>query len=148
MDPATLIVSALALGASAGVKYIAETGIKETYNILKNLIKQKYPDVFIDRMEKNPSSDKQRQAVEEDIQNSGADKDKDIVLAAQKLIEKINEIVPETLQVFGVNIEDVRATSIAIEDISSSGTGVQIKGSEFKGDIDIKKVNSGKSPKA
>ena len=147
MDPATLIVSALALGASAGVKYIAETGLKDFYDTLKNLIRQKYPDVFIDRLEKNPSSEKQRQAVEEDIQNSGAGKDKDVVIAAQNLIEKLNEISPESLQVYGVNLEDVRATSVLIEDITSSGTGVQIKKSDFQGDINIKKVNSGERPK-
>lgn len=148
MDPALLIVSALALGASAGVKYVAESGLKDAYDALKELIRRKYPNVFMDRLEKMPTSEKQREAVEEDIQNSGANRDKDVIVAAQQLIEKINEISPELLPVFGVNLEAVRATSISIEDITSSGTGVQIKESEFKGDINIKKVNSGKSPKA
>ena len=42
MDPGTLIVTALALGAAAGLKATAEQAVKDTYSGLKRLIIDHY----------------------------------------------------------------------------------------------------------
>jgi len=57
MEPITAIVTALALGAAAGLKPIAEQAIKDSYAALKALITRKYAGVNVDLLEQNPASE-------------------------------------------------------------------------------------------
>ena len=45
MDPITVIVTALATGAAAGVGATAEQGLKDAYEGLKTFVKKKYRQV-------------------------------------------------------------------------------------------------------
>jgi len=61
MEPLTIVISALALGAATGIKSAAEKAVKDGYEGLKNLIKAKYPNVSIERLERKPDSKTQRE---------------------------------------------------------------------------------------
>jgi hypothetical protein len=60
MEPITAIVTALALGAAAALKPVAEQTIKDSYAAPKALITRKYAQVHLDQLEANPSSKSRR----------------------------------------------------------------------------------------
>lgn len=143
MEPVTIIITALALGAATGVKSIAEQAVKDGYEGLKTLIKTKYPNVSIDRLERKPDSETQRKAVEEDLADSGGDKDLEILQKAKILIEAIESLPKEEVPAIGVNLEKIKGASLTIEDVIATGYGVNVKEGEFQGNVSIKKIRAG-----
>jgi hypothetical protein len=143
MEPVTVIISALALGAATGVKSVAEKAVKDGYEGLKSLIKNKYPNINIDRLERKPDSDTQRKAVEEDLVDAGGDNDLEVLQKAKTLIEAIESLPKEEVPAIGVNLEKIKGASLTIEDIIATGCGVNIKEGEFQRDLVIKKVRAG-----
>ncbi len=88
MEISSMIVTALALGASSGIKGIAEKSIKDAYAALTNLIESKYKDkVNVNLLEKSPESATRQAVVKEDIINCGADKDSEVLLAVTSLFD-------------------------------------------------------------
>lgn len=143
MEPVTIIVTALALGAATGIKSVAEQSVKDAYEALKNMIQAKYPNVGVDRLERKPDSETQQAAVKEDIVDVGGDKDVEILQKAKTLLESIENLPVVDLPAIGVNFENIKAGSLNLEDIIATGTGVNVKDGEFQGDITIKKISAG-----
>lgn len=146
MDPISLIVIALATGAAAGLKQTAETVVKDTYAGIKALLKRKFEGVSIDMLESDPTSKTRQEILKQDLAKAGAGNDKEVLQHAKQLIEAIQMHAPEVATAVGVNLEDVKAASLRLDEIVASGTGgagVIVKRSEFTGDIDIKKVRAG-----
>lgn len=143
MESVTIIITALALGAATGVKSIAEQAVKDGYEGLKTIIKTKYPNVSIDRLERKPDSETQRKAVEEDLVDSGGDKDFEILQKAKILIDAIESLPKEEIPAIGVNLEKIKGASLTIEDVIATGYGVNVKEGEFQGDVSIKKIRAG-----
>ena len=56
MDPITIILTALVVGAAAGLKPTAEKAVKDAYAGIKSLIKRKYGQVKVDILESDPAS--------------------------------------------------------------------------------------------
>jgi hypothetical protein len=143
MEPATIIVTALALGAATGMKSVAEQAVKDGYQGLKNLIKKKYPDIGVDRLEKKPDSKKQQDAVEEEIADLGADKDTEILQKAEVLLDTVKNLPAENVPAIGVDLEKIKAAALKVKDIIATGTGVKIREGEFSGEISIEQVRAG-----
>ena len=143
MEPATIIVTALALGAATGLKSVAEKGVKDSYEAIKNLIISKYPKVGIERLEEKPDSKKRQGAVEEDIVDCGVDKDEEVLRKAKTLLKAIEELSESEVPAIGVNLEEIKGAGLKIEDVIATGTGVNVKKAELTGDIEIKQVRSG-----
>jgi hypothetical protein len=114
MEPATIIVTALALGAATGMKSVAEQAVKDAYQGLKNLIKTKYPDVGVERLEKKPDSKNQQSAIEEEIADLGADKDPDILQKAEVILEAAKNLPIENLPAIGVDLEKINGAGTGI----------------------------------
>lgn len=145
MEISSMIVTALALGASAGIKGIAEKSIKDTYTALTKLIESKYKDkVNLDLLEKSPDSPTRQAVVKEDIVNCGADKDSEVLLAVTSLFDLLikSQNMPPSL--VGVSLDDVQAFNIRVKDVLSEGSGVTIQHTKAKGDIQIEGVVAGK----
>lgn len=143
MEPATIIVTALALGAATGMKSVAEQAVKDGYQALKNLIKTKYPDVGVDRLEQKPDSEKRRGAVEEDITDAGAEKDIEILQKAESLLEKVENLPSENLPPI-VDLEDITVAAINIKDIiAKKRAALKIKRAEIKGDMSLGNIIEG-----
>ena len=143
MEPATIIVTALALGAATGMKSVAEQSVKDSYQALKNLIKIKYPDVGVERLEQKPDSEKRRGAVEEDITDAGAEKDIEILQKAELILNKVQNLPAENLPPI-VDLEEIKGAALNIKDIiSKKRTAVKIKGAEIEGDINVEKIREG-----
>ena len=89
MDPITLIVAALAAGAAAGVQGAAASAVQEAYAGLKALVKRRFagrPDaeLILARHERAPQTWQAPLAAE--LSDVGADRDRDLLAAAQALI--------------------------------------------------------------
>jgi len=143
MEPVTIIITALALGAATGVKSITEQAVRDGYEGLKTLIKTKYPNISIDRLERKPDSETQRKAVEEDLVDAGGDKDLEILQKAKTLIEAIESLPKEEVPAIGVNLEKVKGASLTINDVIATGYGVNVKEGEFQGNVSITQIRAG-----
>jgi hypothetical protein len=92
MDPVTIILSALTVGATAALQETAGVAIKDAYQGLTSLIKKKFnkdlkATAALDGHSEDPTT--WQKPLEKSIRETGADNDKEILAAAQKLLELI-----------------------------------------------------------
>ncbi|HSL46713.1 MAG TPA: hypothetical protein VK897_24975 [Anaerolineales bacterium] len=90
MDPITLIVSALTAGATAALQETAGTAIKDAYQGLIALVKQKFskdPKAVTALDGDAEDLDTWQKALEKSIRETGAAEDEQILLAAQNLLK-------------------------------------------------------------
>ena len=112
MEPISLIITALVAGATAATKDTAGKAVKDTYEGLKTLIKRKFQgdpvgQVMVDA---KPEEIKQgEELLKNKLSNAGADKDDEILKAAQEIMKK----------------EDPKGASTGIYDLRGA-QGVQI----------------------
>jgi hypothetical protein len=147
MEPISAIALSLALGAGASVGNAAVSEIvKDAYGALKGLITHRYPSVPVDYLEKAPTSKARRDAVVEDLTAARAEQDTELVAAARKLIEIVQQHEPGAAAAIGVDLKDVSAASLQLSDIAATGTGVKVERGAFTGDIKVTGVRAGISP--
>ncbi|MDJ0581583.1 hypothetical protein [Crocosphaera sp.] len=90
MEPISLILSALVAGAAKTADGVAQ----DVYKGLKALIKQKFENqgksdsvMILDKYEEKP--EKTKPLLEDELTEVGADKDKEIIELAERLLRKI-----------------------------------------------------------
>lgn len=145
MDPITIIVTALALGAAAGLKPTAERAVKDAYAGIKKLIQDKYQQINLPLLEGDPASKGRQEVVKEELAKAKADQDEAVLRQAQTLLDAIQKHAPAAAGAIGVDLEEIKGASLKIANIIASGTGVKIKKAEMSGDIEIKGVRAGSS---
>jgi hypothetical protein len=145
MEPITAIVTALTLGAAAGLKGTTEQLIKDGYTTLKTLLKSKFPQAStsVDQLEHAPDSKARRAVVEEDLTKEGAGHNAEILQQAKALLDLIAQRSPNTAEIIGVSLRDITGASLRIADVLSSGSGVKVEGADLGGDITIQNVRAG-----
>ena len=85
MEPISAIALSVALGAGAiAGKEVVSGVVKDAYAALKGLIRSRYPTVSVEQLEQAPSSKNRRAVIEEDLANSEAGKDGELVDAANQ----------------------------------------------------------------
>ncbi len=141
----TTIVTALAIGAAAGLKPTAEKAIKDAYSGIKALIRRKYSRVSVDMLENDPASEDRKKIVKEDLKKTNADSDLELLSLTKELLDALQRYAPETAGAVGVDLEDIKAGSVKIEDIIATGTGVKMTKADIDRDLEIKKVRAGDS---
>jgi hypothetical protein len=147
MEPISAIAMSLALGAGAiAGKEVVSALVKDAYAALKGLVQSRYPKVSVDHLEQAPESKARRAGVEEDLAAANAGQDTEVVAAALKLIELIQQHAPGAAAAIGVDLKDVAAANLRLADIVASGTGVKVERGTFTGDIDIRGVRAGVPP--
>lgn len=152
MDPITIVVTALAVGAAAGLQDAAAQVVKDAYADLKTLIVRKYGKVTagVEQLEAMPDSKARRAVVEEDLSTTDAAQDMEILQQAQALLNAVQTHDPEAARTIGVDMEDIKGASLKLADIIVRGhgpaTGVKVKGADISGDIEIKGVQATDSP--
>ena len=102
MEPITFIVTALAAGAAAGLTASAENAIKEAYAGIKALIQRKFGGVDLAVLESKPESATRRGVVAEELTEAGAAQDQELLQAAERLMQLIQQRAPQVGQVIGV----------------------------------------------
>ena len=143
MDPVTLVVTAVALGASAGVTDTTSTAIKDAYAGLKRLLSRRQVD--LSAIERNPKSTVQRDALRETLADSPDAVDQELLDAAEQLTDAVAADEPRAAEVVGVDLKDVRAGFIQVRSISSTGVGFRGAGLIVDGGLDIGDVQAGRS---
>ena len=146
LDPVSAIALSLALGAgtTAGKAVVTEI-VKDAYAALKRLIKDRYPTVSVEQLEAAPESKMRRGVIEEDLTKLGADKDPELLAAAQRLSDAVQRQAPALAASIGIDLKDLEAANVRLRDITASGTGVRMEGAKLSGDLDIEGVRAGPS---
>jgi hypothetical protein len=147
MDPISVVVTALAAGAAAGLKPAAEQAIKDAYAGLKGLIQRKWGEVSLGQLEANPASEARRTVVKEDLAQTDAGSDRELLAMADKLLEAVSRHAPDIAKNIGVRLEDIKSGgSLRIRGVAGKNLGVDGKKWEVQGDIDISDVGGGATP--
>jgi hypothetical protein len=116
VDPVSLIVAALAAGASAALKDTAGQAVKDAYASLKALIGRKLADEpetqsVIAKHEKAPAIWKK--PLERELGRTGVVADEEVVRAAQRLLAAID---PEGARAGGYNVTISGGKGIVVGD--------------------------------
>ena len=148
MDPISVVVTALAAGAAAGLKPAAEQAITDAYAGLKGLIQRKWAQVSLGQLEANPASEARRSVVKEDIVQTDAAKDQELLAMADTLLEMVSRHAPDAARSIGVRLEDIKSGgSLRIHSVSGNDVGVDGRKWDVQGDIDISDVGVGATPR-
>jgi hypothetical protein len=142
VDPVSLIVTALAAGAAAGLKPTAEAAVRDAYAGLKAFIRSRYAHVDLAPLEQKPASEAKRASLAEDLEEGGAADDGELFELARSLVEVLRSHDVDAAPV-GVDLEDVNAQFLTVEKVFSAGTGVRVRGGKFTGGIDVGEVHAG-----
>jgi hypothetical protein len=94
MDPLTLIVAALTAGAVGGAGNVASTAVGDAYQGLKRLVAARFSgkkaaEVALAEHETDPEV--WRAPLEKALSDSGASTDRDVIAAAQRLMELLDK---------------------------------------------------------
>jgi hypothetical protein len=144
MEPiSTLLATALALGAAAGLKNTTDQAVRDAYAGLKTLIQSRYTKVNLGQLEEAPTSKARRAMIEEDLAEAGVAQDEEVLRQARDLIDLIRVHTPEAAGAIGVDLEEIKGASLRISDVIASGTGVRAKHAEMAGKIEISSVRAG-----
>jgi hypothetical protein len=143
MDPITVIVSAIAVGATTGFTETATTAVKDAYAGLKRLITDRYDDIDLGPVERKPDSEGRRLTLREDLEAAGAQDDDDLVVAARELIAAVRAQNGSVDRIVGIDLAEIEAASLNIGKVRSTGDGVRVKGGKFSGDVNIDDVRAG-----
>lgn len=149
MDPITLIVTALAAGAAAGLGDTAAQAVKDAYAGLKSLIVGKVAQAApgVEQLEAAPDSKARRAVVEEDLAKASVGQDPEVLRQAKALLDAIQAHDPDAARTIGIDLANIKGASLKLADIIASGagpvTGVQVKDADIAGDIVITGVRAG-----
>ncbi len=144
MDPITIIVTALAAGAAAGLKPTAEQAIKDAYAGVKALIQRKYGTLSVEALEQKPDSKTKRASVAEDLTDVGAGNDNELLDQAKALLDAIKVHDPAAAAKININLEEVEAAYFKLKDAAAKGdVNVGVKKSTFSGGIDMEGLTAG-----
>jgi hypothetical protein len=146
MDPVSVVVTALVAGATAGLKPAAEQAVKDAYAGLKALIQRKWQQVSVGQLEANPTSEARQAVVKEDLAQTEAGKDRELLAMADKLLETVARHAPDVAQSIGVKLKDIKSGgALRIRDVTAEGIGIDVGTADVQGDIDISGVRAGRS---
>lgn len=146
MDPISLIVSALAAGAAAGLKPMAEKVVKDAYEGIKAVIQGKYGHVNVDLLQSDPTSKARQEVMKEDLAKTDAGKDEELLRKAKEVLDRVQRHAPDAAAAVGVSLEEIKVIgTLDIADIIASGTGVSAKKVEVGQDMKIKGVRAGQT---
>jgi hypothetical protein len=123
MDPLTLIVTALAAGATALQQPSPDQAVAGAFHSLKALIGDRYPTAAagIDNLERAPASAARRAVVQEDLTAAGAAQDASLLALAQLVLSGQPQSQPEPARVVGVRLSGVQAANIRVQDVHAEG---------------------------
>ncbi|WP_379660267.1 hypothetical protein [Pseudonocardia alaniniphila] len=136
----TLVVTAVALGASAGLTETASSAIKDAYAGLKRLLSHRQVD--LSGIERRPNSTAQRDALRETLADTNI-VDQELLDAAELMTDAVAAYRPDAADVVGVDLKDVRTEFIRVRSISSSGSGFRGANLTVDGGVDIGDVRAG-----
>ena len=99
MDPITMIVTAIALGASAGLKTTAEKAVVEGYAGFKAVVVRCWGSAAIERIEREPKSSEVRRDIKQQMASTP---DAELLAAAQAMVAAVMKHDPDAARSAGL----------------------------------------------
>jgi hypothetical protein len=149
MDPVSIIVTAVVLGAAAGLQATAEQVVKDAYAGLKALIQRKYAGVDLAAVEKKPESTAKQESLAEDLAEAGAGEDNELLEQAERVVASAQESAQATALAaeLKIKLDEVRAGFLKLKSGRASGAiDIQVGKSELPGGIDLGDLQAGVRP--
>lgn len=141
MDPITLVVTAIALGASAGLNETAASAVKDGYATLKAVLGRRQVDVT--NVEQAPESLSERVALRETLAERSNVVDEEVLAAARHLTEAVAEHDAAVGRIVGVDLADIQAEFLRVGSVASSGDGIRVRTARLSGGLSIDRVEAG-----
>ena len=142
MDPVSVtIVSALAAGATAALKDVATSAIKDAYAALRRLIAERHPKVipFVEAVEADPSSEPEQTVLSKKL--SQATMEPDVRDAAVALLERLDELRDESGARALFDFGKLRAAkNFQLTDIELTGALLKADEATFSGDFEARGI--------
>jgi hypothetical protein len=145
VDPVSIIVAALAAGATAGLTPTAAQAVKDAYAGLKRVITDKYQRVNVAVLESDPADKARQQVLKDDLEKTDAPNDAEVLRQARTVLDTVRERAPDAAAAVGVKFDELTAASLKIDDILASGIGVDIRNAKVAGPVEIKGIRAGQS---
>ncbi|MBB3084673.1 hypothetical protein [Geodermatophilus sabuli] len=143
MDPVSVIVTAVVLGASAGLQDTASQAVKDAYAALKRLFGERYQHVSVTPLESKPESEPKRLSLAEDLTAANANEDAELLEAARRLISAVREHEPTVATARGIDLARLEAEAVRIRDVRSRDTGVHGQDWKVNSEIEITGITAG-----
>jgi hypothetical protein len=146
VDPViTPIVTAIAVGAVAGLRDSATQAVRDAYGAVRSLLNATYPSIELKQIEEKPTSQPRRESLAEDLVEAGAGEDRDLLRLVRALVEAVRRDDPGAGATARVDLEDVEARVMAIRDVTSSGGNAEVRvtGARVEEDLMIEGVHAG-----
>ena len=137
------LFTALIAGSAAALQATVGEAVKDGYIALKRLIKERYGGVELASVESDPVALPGREKLAQQLRDSGAGADAEVLAKAEMLLEQIVSSAPNVAGIVGVDIKGVRAGKIQIDDVVSAGAGVRAENVVSQGDFVISGVRAG-----
>lgn len=147
-DPLTTGIIA---AVGAGLAKVGETAVVDAYNGVKSLIVKKFGKESqlkkaVDALEERPDSESRKGMVKEEVEAANADKDPDLLAAANLLLAALKKSSDAT----GVKIGDtIIEGSLTAEQVVAEGAGsmgLEVASSTIKQDVRLGNVGAKTSP--
>lgn len=144
MEPVTLIVAAIALGASDGARETTKQAVGDAYMAVKGWITNRYSSVTaeIGGLEREPDEELRRALLAKKLDQAGAGDDVELLSLAQALLVAVEDQAPELPATVGVVIRRASVGgNIEVEDVAvDGGSGVVAEDVAAAGDLRIGRV--------
>ncbi|WP_128644880.1 hypothetical protein [Rhodococcus sp. BS-15] len=144
MEPVTLIVAAIALGASDGARETTKQAIGDAYTAVKGWITSRYISVTaeIEGLQREPEEELRRALLAKKLDQAGAGDDVELLGLAQALLVAVEDQAPELPATVGVVIRHASVGgNIEVEDVAvDGGSGVVAEDIAAAGDVRIGRV--------
>lgn len=153
MEPVTtIIVSAIALGAAAGLQQTTEQVIKDAYNGLKQVIVAKYNQYvdLIDAMDflaKKPQDANRREVLGRELVATGVTNDEDVINRSKDVLAAVDKSGSDIVTAIGMDIGTLKAAALEVDGVQAgrSGIGVRIEEAQIENTASFKNVGSNES---
>lgn len=153
MEPITFIIAAVTAGIVAAARPVAEAVVKDTYRGLRQLIIDKYQErknlkTAWQGVENDVQNELWQQMLAKELKEAGADRDPDVLKAAQALNHLLAEQDPQAYGEIKVDVKTIRAAagSIIVESEAGGPGQVEIKGEDWQAGQNVE-IKSKTGPK-
>ena len=133
MEPiTTIIASAIAMGAAAGIKPTVAQAVQDAYAGLKRLIRDRYGSNeevadAVDCVTKKPEVGRRREALDDALKEAGAEQDAQLASAAKQLIQAVKDHAPQVPESIGMSIGILKAAELDVENVRAGAAGTAVK---------------------
>ena len=146
MEPVTMIATAVAIGASEGLRKTAKEAITDAYAALKSWITSKYSSVGADvtGLEQEPAEEMRRALLAKKLAAAGAGDDEQLRELAQTFLALVEEQEPSAPATVGVILRrasvggDIEIADVAVE----GGSGVVAEDITTDGSLRVSGVSA------